>query len=290
MGGAKRQWEEEQLERSESNLRSEIAKRLDLSSDELKEIYWEVTVDQSKEGLIYGYFINFDQDADLEILDRLGADDGTVYLEHSYADEDDYYEYQEELYWESLSEAHFKIFRNTADNINSLLLLKVPEESQFSLRVMLFMHAVSAMERVLQSTFLHEVSKSKVHTQRFVESDIELSKRPMVLGKFFKVQDNLKETVRNRIDEILFHNIRQIAGLYHNVFGLQLGNIKWLSNAVLKRHDCAHRAGYTRGGDRIELTEAEIKELLGACLDLTNVIEVHFRSAEVQLIFGPNLV
>lgn len=276
MGRTKDQWHEELMEQREAPMRNQIAKRLDLSPDELNEICWEVNVDQSKDGLIYGYYVNFSEDTDPEILERLGAEDDTVYLEHSYA-EDDYDDYEEELRWESESDEHFKIFRATADNISSLIPLQVPDDSRFSLQVMLFMHTVSAMERLLQSTFLHEVTKSAEHTQKFVEYDKELSERPMVLGKLFKVQDDLEETVRKRIGEILFHNVRQVAGLYHNVFGFQLGNVKWLWDAVLKRHDCAHRAGYKKDGEKIDLTDAEIGELLDSCRNLANDIEVHFR-------------
>lgn len=270
------------LERAVSPLRMEIAKRLHLSSDELDELCWEVNVDQSKDGLIYGYFVNFADYTDSDILERLGAEDCTVYLDHSYSNNDDYAEYLAELeaerHWESESEEHFKIFRATAKNISELSkLADVPEDSQFSLRVMLFMHAVSAMERLLQSTFLHEVIKSPECTQKFVENDKELKDRPMVLGTLFKVKDKLEETVSNRIGEILFHNVQQVAGLYHSVFGLQFGNVKWLQDAVLKRHDCAHRAGYTKSGEKIGLTDEEIRELLNSCRNLADDIEVHFR-------------
>lgn len=144
MGGAKRQWEGEMLERAEAPLRKEIAERLSLSSDELNELDWEVNVDQSREGLIYGYFVNFSDCSDPDILKRLGVEDGELYLEHSYADESDYYDYEAELQWESESEEHFKIFRETADNIERLSMHKIPGDLKFSLRVMLFMHAVSA--------------------------------------------------------------------------------------------------------------------------------------------------
>ena len=277
MGSTKRQWEEELLERAEAPLRKEIAERLDLSSEELDELCWEVNVDQSKDGLIYGYFVNFADYTDPEILERLGAEDGTVYLEHSYADESDYYDYEAELQWEIESETHFTIFRKTADNIASLSKLDVPKESMFSLRVMLFMHSVSAIERLLQSIFLHEVSSSEEYTRRFVECDNELKNRPMVLGKLFKAREEIEETVRNRIGEILFHNVELVAGHYEKVFGLQLGNVSWLRKAVVKRHDCAHRAGYTKGGERIELTDKDIRDFLESCKDLVNTIEVHFR-------------
>lgn len=277
MGSTKHQWEEEIMERAEAPLRKEIAERLNLSSEELDELCWEVNVDQSKDGLIYGYFVNFAGYTDPEVLERLGAQDGTVYLEHSYANESDYYDYEAELKWESESKTHFKIFRETADNIASLLRLGVPEASMFSLRVMLFMHSVSAIESLLQSTFLHEVTASEEYMRRFVEYDQELKNRPMVLGNLFKEREEIEETVRNRIGKILFHNIALVAGHYDKVFGLQLGNVSWLRKAVVKRHDCAHRAGYTKCGERIELSDNEIGDFLESCRDLANSVEVHFR-------------
>lgn len=277
MGSTKCQWEEELLERAEAPLRKELAERLNLRSEELNELCWEVNVDQSKDGLIYGYFVNFADYTDPEVLERLGAEDGTVYLEHSYANESDYYDYEAELKWKSESEKHFKIFRETADNITSLSKLNVPDESKFSLRVMLFMHSVSAVEHLLQSTFLHEVTSSEEYTRRFVECDKELKDRPMVLGKLFKEREEIEETVRNRIGEILFHRVGLVAGHYDKVFGLQLGNVSWLQKAVAKRHDCAHRAGYTKGGEQIELTDKEIRDFLESCRDLANFIEVYFR-------------
>jgi len=281
MGGTKRLLEE-QLEENAAPFYKAIADKLkgcpiDIHVDELN---WEVNLDMSNDGLIYGHWVNFDTDTDSIVLEHLGAEDGSLYFTESYAEDNRYDDYLAELQWESESEEHFKIFRETIKNIELLCKLEVPKESQFSLDVMLFMHVVSAMERLLQSNFLHEVSTSEEYKKRFVECDKELSERPMTLGKFYEVRRKLDTTINNRIGEMIFHNVQIVAGLYAKVFTLQLGNVSWLRKAVLKRHDCAHRAGYTKKGERVTFDETEIQELIDSCIDLAESIESHFRNSQ----------
>lgn len=270
------------LEAQMEPARYEIIRRLGITEEEAELIDWEVITDHNDDGMIYGFYLEFSEDSDSEILKRIGADRRTLYLDQSYADEpdDEYYEYQAELIWESQSKKHFKHFRDTADDIEALLQQNVAEEQKFAFSVMIYMHTVSAIERLLQSTFLHEVSSSEEYMQRFVENDHDLKKRPILLGNIFKINHKLKEIVINRINEILFHTVTRVAGLYDKVFNLQLGDLSWLSKAVVKRHDCAHRAGHTKEGARIDLTILEIETLLNQCKELANTIDAHFREEE----------
>lgn len=276
MSSTKRQWEEEIYDSQQTK---QLAKYLGVAEEALGEVEWEINVDDSKEGMIYGYFVNFLGEIPShlqEVLEEHGLEHGTLYLESSYADDDYYDDYEDELFWDRESERHFDIFRETAGNIENLSKNSVDEELRFSYQVMLFMHAVAAIERLLQSVFLHKVTSSEEYTRKFVEYDEKLAKRELKLGNLFKTQDTIRTIVQKRIDQILFHNVKFVAGLYVKVFGLQFGDVSWLTEAVKKRHDCAHRAGYDKEGNRIEIKDGEILSLVEQCRELANRIESHF--------------
>jgi len=273
MGSTKRYWEEEIAERSVS---AKIADVLGISSDELDEVDWEIVADQNKDGFIYGYYVNFSSDSNPEILERLGAEHDTVYLDHHVFDEPgDYDYYDEELAWERASDSHFSDFRNALQHIRSLAGVSVPVSEQFSLLVMLYMHATSSFEHLLYRCFQHEVTQSGENMKRFVETNPEFKKRKFTLDQIFTKRDQLEELVAEHIKEVIFHRLDKVVPMYRSVLAFEFGDCDWIAETFLRRHDCAHRAGHTKDGEQLELTKEGILELTEKCEQFAQRLENH---------------
>lgn len=49
----------------------------------------------------------------------------------------------------------------------------------------------------------------------------------------------------------------------------------WLFKAIELRHDCAHRAGFDKEGNKVEVSTESIKELMRKCTELACNIDQH---------------
>jgi hypothetical protein len=270
---------EDQLrEKAETVLIAQLAEGLGLSKDELAELEWEIEPHQTEDGLIYGYYIEFSEDSNPAVLERLGATNRRIYVgPNAFDSANDYYD-KGEFDWEASSRSHFSEFYKVINNIESLADLRLPQNQQFALHVMLFMHTMSAFEYLLYRAFLHEVTWSKFRARKLIESDPILATRKINLRDIFQTYDSLDEIVVKHVKDVIFHRVEKIIPMYRDVLGFSFGKCKWLGNAVVKRHDCAHRAGYTKDGDPVELNLEIIAELIQNCKNMAETIELHLDS------------
>ena len=266
--------------RAERAVSAKIADVLGITQDELEELDWEIVADQNRDGFIYGYHVNFTSDSNPDILERLGAEHDTVYLDqHVFDGPDDYDYYDEELAWERDSDSHFSDFRNSLQHIRSLASLQVPDSEKFALFVMLYMHATSAFEHILYRCFQHEVTRSSENMKTFVETNPEFKNRKFTLDQIFSKRDQLETIVAEYIKEVIFHRIEKVVPMYRSVLAFEFGECDWIAEAFLRRHDCAHRAGHTKDGDKLELTRQVVIDLTEKCEQFVGRLEDHIRKA-----------
>jgi len=154
-----------------------------------------------------------------------------------------------------------------------LLEVEVPSSAQFSLLVMLHGYVVSAIEGYLAGVFIHLVTSSDDLTRKLVESDPEFSKQKFTLKEIYEKQSTLKVTVSKYLKGLIFHDLKKIKPMYKAVLGHDFQNISWLFEAVIIRHDCVHRAGYDKDGNKVSLSNESIVNLLGDVTDLSYEIE-----------------
>ena len=251
-----------------------LAATLGISLEDLNQLQWDIGTDESDDGLIYGYIIEFQRDSPKEILERIERlEDGyKVYL---WPSELDGREDAEELAWEIASTDQLKIFHSHIISINVLLEKEFDQQTMFNLLVMLHIHIVAAVESFLSSTFIHKVTNSEELIRKLIETDPKLGDRKLTLSEIFKKHDKLKTTVASYLKSLVFHEMNKVKPMYNNVLGFNFGDVSWLSNAVILRHDCAHRAGYNKDGEKITITVESIKELVRKCTELCESIDSH---------------
>lgn len=179
----------------------------------------------------------------------------------------------EEWYQENEEKSHYDILLKHLSSIDTLLDVDVPSSAEFSLLVMLHGYIVSAIEGYLAGVFIHLVTNSDDLTRKLVESDPEFSKQKFTLKEIYEKQSTLKVTVSKYLKGLIFHDLKKIKPMYKTVLGCDFKDISWLFEAVLIRHDCVHRAGYNKDGNKVLLSSDTIINLLGEVTDLSNEIE-----------------
>lgn len=167
-----------------------------------------------------------------------------------------------------------RLFRQQLKYVILLVNSNVDPEVQYAHHVMLYSHLVASAEGYLFSTFNHYVMHSENLIRRLVESDPEVAKMRFDLSEIFVRRETLKETISKHLNSVIFHNLKSTTKMYENVFGYQFGEISWFYRAVNNRHHCAHRGGYDKNGNPLDINKQIILELATKLSDLMDSIEI----------------
>lgn len=276
MGSTKEYW----FDQIEAQKDRRLADLLGITEDELEQIEYEVHPDQSKDGLLYGYIVQFDDGNDPSIMAKVNGLSSGSYVNFSQWDFEDPQE--DELEWEVEYSEQLETFNKHLSTISSILEIKTTNDVQFSLLVMLHAHVVSALEHFLATTFLYRVTNSDGLTRKLIETDPEFGNRKFTVNEIYAQHRNIKSTVATHIKGIIFHDMRKVKPMFADVLSYDFGDIAWLFKAILLRHDCAHRAGYDKEGTRVSITAESINELVKNCRNLAEAIDAHVQNIDSE--------
>lgn len=272
---------EQYMEMREEERNKGLAATLGISLDEFNRLDWDLNTNESEDGLVYSYILEFGKDSPKEILNKIERlEDGCrVYLSPwEFEDGLD----EEELEWEIKSTEQLRIFSSHLESVENLLAINVDEQTQFNLLVMLQVHIVAAIESFLSSTFIQVVINSDDLTRKLIETDPEFGNRKFSLSEIYKKHEKLKFTVASYLKSLIFHDIKKIKPMYENVLGFCFSDISWLFEAVKLRHDCAHRAGFDKEGTKVTLSTECIRKLMSQCTALSSAIDAHIVNITMQ--------
>lgn len=178
-----------------------------------------------------------------------------------------------EWYEENKDKKHYQLLIDQLESVDLILELDIPEKAQFSFLVMIHAHVVSAIEGYLAGVFIHRVCNSEELTRKLVESDPEFSKRKFTLREIYQEKETLKVTVASYLKDLIFHDLKKIKPMYEIVLNHKFSDLSWLFKAVEIRHHCAHRAGYNKDGEKIDISVESIANLLDNVNDLAIEID-----------------
>lgn len=186
-----------------------------------------------------------------------------------------------EWYEENENKKHYQLLVDQLESVDMILELDVPEKARFSFLVMMHAHVVSTIEGYLAGAFIHQVCNSEELTRKLVESDPEFSKRKFTLREIYQEKETLKVTVASYLKDLIFHDLKKIKPMYETVLNHKFSDLSWLFKAVEIRHHCVHRAGYSKDGEKVDISVESIADLLNNVNDLAGEIDstietVHF--------------
>lgn len=184
---------------------------------------------------------------------------------------------EDDVSWIIQSTQQFEEFTEVIQGVVALAETSVPAHADRTLRNMLYVQTVTAVEAYLSSAFIHAVLNSEELIQRLVESDPELAKQKFSLKEIFTQWESLRITVGKYLKALIFHDLRKVKPMFKDVLGIEFPDIPWLFQAVLIRHDCVHRNGLDNDGNRHEITKTQIMDLARSSADFVSQIDQELR-------------
>ncbi|UKA09163.1 hypothetical protein [Photobacterium damselae] len=190
------------------------------------------------------------------------------------------YENKESAVEQYFSDENVDIFMNQINSSEILLKIEVSKDVEFNLLVMIHGHVVSAVERYLASVCINRIVESPDLMRKLLESDKELGNIKFTLKSLFSEYENIENTIANYLKKLIFHKIDKVKPMYKSIFDIDFGNIQWLFLSVNIRHDCVHRGGYTKEGNKVNLTRDKILALINNSRGLIEKIEYKLKDLD----------
>lgn len=163
--------------------------------------------------------------------------------------EDDGYDYDKELF----DASHAEITK-MVDAVESL-----PEEPRSNIYKMLYAKTITNMETYLGDTLKKYVLNDDKYLRLFVETYEPYAKELCHVSDAYKIVETVKDRVKVTLcEEIIYHNLPKLKGIYRCVFNIDFGDIKELMQAVSIRHDIVHRNGKDQDGNEHKITKEDV--------------------------------
>ncbi|WP_272691665.1 MULTISPECIES: hypothetical protein [Providencia] len=256
---------------------SRLADLLGISIDELNQLTYDIEPELSNDDFLYGYIVHFYGENNPEILNKIDGLESGSYVNLSMWELEDY---NDEVEWDIEHSDQFEILDKHLSTIKKLLEIKIDNNTQFSLLVMLHTHIISAIEQFLSSTFIHHVTNSDNLTRKLIETDPEFGNRKFTINEIYAQHTDIKLTVATYLKGLIYHDMRKIKPMFNNVLSYEFGDMSWFFKAVITRHHCAHRAGYDKDGKPVLITVDSINDLVLNCKQLAKDIDAHVQSID----------
>ena len=257
-------WKEIAIEMQELESDRHLADLLGISYDELTELDYKIETDESNDGLVYNYIVEFNiENSPKHILQKIkNLEDGCrVYLQPWDLVQDFDYEEQYEAITEN--KEYLQKFRDELSKLQLLNAFVVPDKTLNDVLTRhLYISVIGTMETFLSDAFINLTNDKVEFFRNFIETHPEFKKRKFELKEIFEEYDKLKETAKVVMLDTIYHNLPSVSQMFKDTFKIEFPSIKEVYECVLKRHDLVHRNGKTKDGTPVELDENTIKELM----------------------------
>jgi transcription termination factor NusB len=187
-----------------------------------------------------------------------------------YGSHDPYEEYEDD--WIVEGKSPLDLFDENIAASRIILGIATSISSRKSLLVMLHAHVVTAVGAYLSSTFIKKALSTDLFMRKLVETDPEFAKQKFTIQEIFTKRENLRAEISQYLKDLIFHDIAKVKKMYMSVLNIDFGDTVWLFKAVTLRHDCVHRAGYSKDGEEAPLTTTSVAELLDQSTQLVHKI------------------
>ena len=150
-------------------------------------------------------------------------------------------------------------------------------DPQFPNRL-IFAGSIIALEAYLTDTLLSAVRDNDTVFKSLVTKNVKLKIISLPLEQLVTQPDLLKTTVLRHLSGLMYHNLSVVTALYKDAFDFNIlpdeGPRNRLYSDTLLRHDCVHRNGFDKDGNKATtFTDAYIAETINVISTLINFIE-----------------
>ena len=155
----------------------------------------------------------------------------------------------------SIPENAFSIFMDSYHHTGDLLADHGDDLGDQLINRMIFSQQIGAMEAYLSDTILKKAKESSKIRNRLILQDKDLSKEKFTLEEIDRTSDFVKAKVLDHLTSVMYHNLKKVEVLYNIAFGFRFldltPNADDLFRAIILRHDCVHRNGHDKDGNKI---------------------------------------
>lgn len=144
---------------------------------------------------------------------------------------------------------------------SQVLELQGSSEAMLMAERLVYGAAITTLESFLWETADYWVENDEEILRNFVTRIPALRDETIHLGNIFERHSSLKEYVKGHLQNVLWHNWRKVAPIYRDGLGVDLGSLKIVEEALVKRHDIIHRSGHDKNGNPISVSIDEINLL-----------------------------
>jgi len=128
---------------------------------------------------------------------------------------------------------------------------------------MIFAHLIGALEAYLGDTLMNAAMSSEETIHRLLSIDTEIGREKFSLAQIAADPAIVKTKVRQYLKSVIYHNLPKVRFLYQIVFNIDIFLLLGaegkdaLLTAVEYRHDCVHRNGHDKDGNRRDVFTKE---------------------------------
>ena len=149
----------------------------------------------------------------------------------------------------------YRSFLTASAEAIDLLNERGTEEGSSNINRMLFTQQIVILEAYLCDTLIAEVGSDQQAEDRLIAEAEGLSDAKFTLEAIKATPDFAKTKVREYLRDMLYHNLGKVDVLYRIALGIRIlplaADKDSLMRAILLRHDCVHRNGYDKQGNKL---------------------------------------
>lgn len=211
-------------------------------------------------------------------FDIYGPDGEPIHIETPGYDEYERLQYEEDYYWEPSDDPN-DVFEVTMEGMRNLLHVKSPSEHDKQLlKRVIFSQIITALEAYLADTIINLV-KGDTDIQHKLYSTIkDLKAVKFEASKIIKRPHLPEAYLIHWLQGKSFHNFPMVDELFKAALGISIyddeAHETLLNEAKDYRHDCVHRNGKTKAGDKLEIFDrAYVDSVASAAENLVLKVE-----------------
>ncbi|MDR7088604.1 hypothetical protein [Cellvibrio fibrivorans] len=263
-----------------------LADALGITPEELDILHYEIDTEESSDGLIYCYRLEFSEECPLHILDKiLGLEDGRVVRVNPAVFDYERYDYEERFNAVTDNDSPIDHFSNELACLKKLLELPVSPDIEPILYRQIFISTIGLMETFLSDTFINQTMDEDIYFRNFISTHPEFGKRKFELRDIFKESEKLKDSAKIVMLDMIYHKLPEVREMYRSTFEMDFPSIKTMFGYVRDRHDLVHRSGKRKDGSLLVIEKSSLLIMISDTESFIDSVAKNMSDSYINLIF-----
>jgi len=256
---------------------SRVARVLGLDIESVEELNYEISIEASKDGVIYEYKIEFLDSPSNHLLSEIERLEEGYFVRLAPWELDADYDYRSQYEAITFNSSYVETYQTDISGLLDLIVIEMPNtDLQRIFYRQIFISIIGAMETFLSDAFINQTMSNKYHFRKFVQTHPEFGKRKFELKDIFDEYEDIEDTAKRVMVDTIYHNLAQVRKMYIDTLNIKFPDISNIMPYINMRHDLVHRNGKTKSGELIKLNKSVLVKLLDTVNELVDGIVDEF--------------